>query len=103
MVPDCLKAIWNEGTFTSLLLALPTVLTSGLFMTFGLLDVFLAFVKWTMFLVIIAITFLLGLLLLVVAAVVLMAGVMMGLGMKMDSDAKVDSYFEIIGLANGLT
>ena len=97
MVPDSLKVLWNEGTFTSLLLALPTVLTSGLFMTFGLLEVTLAALKWILFTIIIAATFFLGLLLLVFAVVALLAGVMMGLGIKL-AGAKVRSFFESSGL-----
>lgn len=63
-------------------------------MTFGLLNVFLACVKWVLFLIIIATTFFLGLLLFFFAVGVLVAGAMIGLGIKYDG-AKVCSYFEI--------
>lgn len=90
LVPRPLKTLWDEGTFGSLFLALPTVLTSGLFITFGLLDVFLACLKWIFFSIIIVVTFLLGLLLMVVSAV-LLVGLVVGLimGAVEKGDVKV--------------
>ena len=69
MVPEPLKTLWNEGTNASLLGALPTVVTAPLFMVFGLSDMIQACVKWSLYVMILGMAFVVGWLLLLVAVV----------------------------------
>lgn len=77
MTPQPLSTLWKNPTFANLLRTLPTVLTSPLFLLFGLLELALACLKWTLFVLIIASTFLLGLALLMMSVLVLV-GLLMG-------------------------
>ncbi|CAF9937410.1 hypothetical protein IMSHALPRED_011129 [Imshaugia aleurites] len=70
-IPQALKDLCDVGTFSSLLRALPTVLTSGLFMVFKFFNIIEACIKWALFALILAITYVLGLAILVVAVAVL--------------------------------
>lgn len=87
MILPLFKTLWENPTLTYLLRTLPTVLTSPLFLLFGLLELALACLKWTLFLFIIASTFLLGLALLMIS-VLLLVGVVMG-SVKEEGAAKV--------------
>ncbi|KAF6232214.1 hypothetical protein HO173_009597 [Letharia columbiana] len=85
--PTPFQTLRQDPTFANLLRALPTALTSSLFMTFGLLGAVLACLKWALFIVIIVVTFGLGLAILVVAAALLGAG-LVGLARGLVAAAK---------------
>lgn len=67
IVSEPFKTLWKDATLASLIRVLPTVLMSSLFVLSWFVEVFLGCIKWTLFLAIIAMTFVLGFVLLVVA------------------------------------
>lgn len=95
MIPQLFKPLREDPTFVNVLRTLPTVLTSSLFMLIGLLEVALACLKWMLFLGIIAATFLLGMVLLIVFVLVLV-GILMGSANE-EGDAEVCSGLRIDG------
>ena len=88
MIPQPFRTLWKNPTFANLIRTLPTVLTSSLFMLFGLLEMVLACLNWVLFVLIITATFLFGLGLLMGFMLVLV-GLLMGSGKEEDGEVCV--------------
>ena len=94
IVSEPFKTLWKDATLASLIRVLPTVLMSSLFMLSWFVGVVLACIKWTLFLAIIAMTFMLGFALLVVAVLVLVVA-FVDVAM-VNADAEVCYSFDVI-------
>lgn len=86
MISEPLKTLWHDPTFTNFFRTLPTVLTSSLFMVFWFIGVAMACVKWTLFLLIMAMAYVLGWCLLLITTVVLVIAYKLGLEIRPASE-----------------